>query len=47
MRCYNYKCRYNDSGYCGQPDYVIIDENGKCEQADVTDSNPKTEAVEE
>lgn len=32
MRCSNTRCHYNDDGYCGQPDYVIIGKDGTCEQ---------------
>lgn len=30
MRCYCYECIENESGYCGCPDYVVVNEMGKC-----------------
>lgn len=30
MRCNAYECNNNEGGYCGCPDYVVIDEYGKC-----------------
>ena len=32
MRCRYFCCELNEEGYCRQPDYVVIDEKGECEQ---------------
>lgn len=32
MRCQSLRCHYNDCGYCRQPDYASIGEDGLCEQ---------------
>lgn len=32
MRCRSTNCHYNDDGYCRQPDYVSINQNGECDQ---------------
>ena len=31
MRCYAYNCKDNDDGFCKIPDYVVINEDGKCD----------------
>ena len=32
MRCVFAQCELNHDGYCKTPDYVMIDENGRCNQ---------------
>ena len=34
MRCSAYWCINNTSGYCNIPDYVEIDEEGKCTECE-------------
>lgn len=30
MRCCVYDCRNNEDGYCTGPEFVVIDEYGRC-----------------
>lgn len=32
MRCYAYNCKHNNDGFCQIPDYVMINEDGKCDR---------------
>jgi hypothetical protein len=47
MRCYCYRCDYNDEGYCSQPDYVTIDYKGECDQLYVKRVLPDEDCFEE
>ena len=44
MRCKCEKCHYNEDGYCREPDYVVVDNNGKCESLFIK-QDPENELV--
>ena len=47
MRCRCDKCHYNEDGFCCQPSYVSIDENGECDQLFVKSADTAAPTDEE